>query len=175
MNNTDNRPDPDALLAKVKAEEKTSMRGKLKIFFGSCAGVGKTYAMLSSGHQRLLEGEDVVAGIVETHRRPETEKLLDGMPVIPPVEQEHRGVMLKEFDLDIALLRKPKLILIDELAHTNAPGSRHLKRWNDVGELLDAGIDVYTTLNVQHLGKLKRSGRRHDGRLGQGNRAGFGV
>ncbi len=154
MNHSDNRPDPDALLAKVKAEEKTAARGKLKIFFGSCAGVGKTYAMLSSGHQRLLEGEDVVAGIVETHGRTETEKLLEGMPVIPPVEQEHRNVMLKELDLDIALLRKPQLILIDELAHTNAPGSRHLKRWHDVGELLDAGIDVYTTLNVQHLESL---------------------
>lgn len=154
MNDPEYRPNPDALLEKIRLEEKRSVRGKLKIFFGSCAGVGKTYAMLSSGHQRLHEGIDVVAGVVETHGRPETVQLLEGIPTIPQLEREHRGIKVREFDLDVALLRKPAIILLDELAHTNAPGSRHLKRWNDVEELLDAGIDVYTTLNVQHLESL---------------------
>ena len=154
MNIPENRPNPDALLAKATLQEKRAVRGRLKIFFGCCAGVGKTYAMLSSAHQRLHEGVDVVAGIIETHARDDTAKLLDGIPHIPMLEREHRGIKVKEFDLDVALLRKPSILLIDEFAHTNAPGSRHLKRWSDVAELLDAGINVYTTLNVQHLESL---------------------
>ncbi len=150
----DNRPNPDELLGRIKAEESRAHRGRLKIFFGGCAGVGKTYAMLSAAHERLKEGVDVVIGIVETHSRPETEKLAAGIPVVPLLEIDHRGVKIKEFNLDAALSRKPALILLDELAHTNAPGVRHPKRWNDVEELLEAGIDVYTTLNVQHIESL---------------------
>ncbi|HEU5048516.1 MAG TPA: sensor histidine kinase KdpD [Rickettsiales bacterium] len=154
MNERENRPDPEQLLRKIKAEERSAVRGKLKIFFGGCAGVGKTYAMLASGHQLLLDGVDIVAGVVETHGRAETLKLLEGMPVIPQKELSYRGMTVKEFDIDAALDRKPAILLLDELAHTNAPGSRHAKRWNDVEELLAAGIDVYTTLNVQHLESL---------------------
>ena len=148
------RPTPESLLKQIQAEEKKASRGKLKIFFGGCAGVGKTYAMLSAAHEQLNAGADVVVGIVETHRRPETEKLLAGLVVLPPIEVDYRGVKLSEFDLDAALKRKPDLILVDEFAHTNAPGLRHPKRWNDVEELLDAGINVYTTLNVQHIESL---------------------
>jgi len=148
------RPTPDILLKQIQAEERKSTRGKLKIFFGGCAGVGKTYAMLSAAHEQLNEGVDVIVGIVETHRRPETEKLLQGLPVLPPLVIDYRGVTLREFDLDAALKRKPALVLVDEFAHTNAPGLRHPKRWNDVEELLDAGINVYTTLNVQHIESL---------------------
>ncbi len=154
----DSRPDPDELLSRITAEEnetqQRSTRGKLKIFFGACAGVGKTYAMLSAGKQYLQEGVDVVIGLVETHGRDETKKLVDGLPILPYQEIKYRGTIIKEFDLDAALARKPKLILLDELAHTNAPGSRHPKRWQDVEELLDAGIDVHTTINVQHLESL---------------------
>ena len=148
------RPNPDAILEKITLEERRSQRGKLKIFFGGCAGVGKTYAMLSAAHQRLAEGIVVVAGVVETHGRSDTMKLLEGIPQIPQKDITHKGITVKEFDLDAALKRKPTIILMDELAHTNATGSRHLKRWNDVEELLAAGIDVYTTLNVQHLESL---------------------
>lgn len=148
------RPAPETLLKQIQAEEKKANRGKLKIFFGGCAGVGKTYAMLSAAHEQLNEGVDVVIGIVETHRRPETERLLQGLPVLPVMEIEYRGVTLHEFDLDAALKRKPALILVDEFAHTNAPGLRHPKRWNDIEELLNAGINVYTTLNVQHIESL---------------------
>lgn len=154
MEREDNRPDPDQLLGKIAAEARDFARGKLKIFFGCCAGVGKTYAMLSAGHQRLVDGVDVVAGVVETHGRSETQKLLEGMPIIPPLEISYRGITLKEFSLDAALARRPAIILLDELAHTNAPDSRHAKRWKDAEELLNAGIDVYTTLNVQHLESL---------------------
>lgn len=156
--NDESRPDPDELLSRIAAEEtessQTSSRGKLKIFFGACAGVGKTYAMLSAGKQALGEGLDVVIGLVETHGREETKKLLDGLPILPYREVQYRGTFIKEFDLDTALARKPQLILLDELAHSNAPGSRHPKRWQDVNELLDAGINVYTTINVQHLESL---------------------
>jgi two-component system sensor histidine kinase KdpD len=151
------RPDPDELLSRITAEEETqaqSTRGKLKIFFGACAGVGKTYAMLSAGKQALAEGVDVLVGLVETHGREDTRRLLEGLPIMPSREVQHRGTIIKEFDLDAALQRKPTLILLDELAHNNAPGSRHPKRWNDVDELLEAGIDVYTTINVQHLESL---------------------
>jgi two-component system sensor histidine kinase KdpD len=148
------RPDPAVLLSQIEADEKRQLRGRLKIFFGSSAGTGKTYAMLQEAHRRLKEGLDVVAGIVETHDRHETKQLLEGLPVLPLQDIDHRGVKLKEFDLDGALKRKPAILLVDELAHTNAAGCRHLKRWQDVEELLVAGIDVYTTLNVQHLESL---------------------
>jgi len=153
----ESRPDPDELLSRISAEEKAeqpSTRGKLKIFFGACAGVGKTYAMLSNGKQAMSEGVDVVVGLVETHGREETGKLLDGLSILPSREIQYRGTQIREFDIDAALERKPGLILIDELAHTNAPGSRHPKRWQDVEELLEAGINVYTTINVQHLESL---------------------
>ncbi len=142
------RPQPDAVLARVKAEEST--RGKLKIFFGAAAGVGKTYSMLESARLRKNDGVDVVVGYIDTHQRAETEALLEGLEILPRRIVQYRNVELGEFDIDAALQRKPALILVDELAHTNAPGSRHPKRWQDVEELLDRGIDVYTTLNVQH-------------------------
>ncbi|TVM02693.1 MAG: two-component system sensor histidine kinase KdbD [Candidatus Brocadia sp. WS118] len=142
------KSDIDQILAKVKAEE--SKRGKLKIFFGAVAGVGKTYAMLEAARLRKKEGVDVVVGYVETHKRAETEMLLEELDVLPPKKIMYRGIELREFDLDEALKRKPSLILVDELAHTNAPGVRHAKRWQDIEELLNHGIDAYTTLNVQH-------------------------
>lgn len=145
------RPNPDELLSRVQAEEARERRGKLKIFFGYAAGVGKTYAMLQAARRELAEGLDVVVGYVEPHGRAETEALLQGFDVIPTHAVLYRGVTLREFDLDAALKRRPRLILVDELAHTNAEGSRHAKRWRDVQELLEAGIDVWTTLNVQHL------------------------
>ncbi|HEX6852954.1 MAG TPA: sensor histidine kinase KdpD [Candidatus Polarisedimenticolaceae bacterium] len=150
----DGRPDPEALLARVQQEEGSAGRGRLKVFFGAVAGVGKTYAMLQAAHERLEEGIDVVVGYVETHGRAETDALLVGLPEIPPHRVPYRDRILREFDLDGALARKPGLILVDELAHTNAPGSRHQRRFQDVEELLAAGIDVYTTLNVQHLESL---------------------
>ena len=150
----DDRPDPDALLALAQAEEERARRGKLKVFFGAVAGVGKTYAMLEAARELQRRGADVAVGWVETHGRKETEALLDGLEVLPPRRVEHRGVALREFDLDAALARKPAVLLVDELAHTNAPGSRHAKRWQDIEELLAAGIDVYTTVNVQHLESL---------------------
>ncbi len=147
------RPDPDKLLALIGNDQGTaeSGRGHLKIFFGASAGVGKTYTMLSEARRLLKDGRDVMIGVVEHHGRVETKALAEGIPILPPVDIDHRGVALKEFDLDAALARRPSLILIDEFAHTNAPGSRHPKRWRDVEELLDNGIDVFTTLNVQHL------------------------
>jgi len=148
------RPDPDTLLARVQGEERKKHRGRLKIFLGYIAGVGKTYEMLTAGHHRQDEGVDILAGYVETHGRPETEALLDGLPSIPRRIVEYRGVTLSEFDLDSVLAIHPALVLVDELAHTNVPGSRHPKRYQDVEELLDAGIDVYTTLNVQHIESL---------------------
>ncbi len=148
---SDKRPDPEALLAYVKAEEAKKARGKLRIFLGAAPGVGKTYSMLEAAQIRLAEGLDVVAGVVETHGRLETEALLQNLEVLPRRQIEYRGITLEEFDLDEALARRPALLLVDELAHTNAPGSRHAKRWLDVKELLDRGINVYTTLNIQHL------------------------
>ncbi len=149
----DFRPDPDKLLALIGNDqgESAPQRGHLKIFFGASAGVGKTYAMLSEGRRLQKDGRDVVIGVVEHHGRAETKALADDLPVVPLLEIDHRGVSLKEFDLDAALTRKPSLILMDEFAHSNAPGSRHPKRWQDIEELLDNGIDVFTTLNVQHL------------------------
>ncbi len=154
MNPTDRRPNPDALLGMVQAEEAKTRRGRLKIFFGGCAGTGKTYAMLAAAQAQLSDGTDVVAGIVETHGRADTQKLLQGLSIIPMMEITHKAITLKEFNLDAAKARNPAIILVDELAHTNAPGSRHSKRWQDVEELLAAGINVYTTLNVQHLESL---------------------
>src|SRR5947209_17401019 len=145
------RQDPDALLAKFRADEPRRQRGRLKVFFGAAPGVGKTYAMLEEARKRAAEGAAVLVGYAEQHIRPETEALLLGMEILPYMVVEYRGTQLKEFDLDAALARRPQLVLVDELAHTNAPGLRHQKRWQDVEELLDAGIDVYTTVNVQHL------------------------
>jgi two-component system sensor histidine kinase KdpD len=148
------RPDPDELLDKIQRDEEKKQRGRLKVFFGASAGVGKTYAMLQAGHRRREEGVDVVVGIVETHGRKETLALVAGLEAIPLARHHYRERELAEFDLDAALARKPQLILVDELAHSNVQGARHLKRWQDVYELLDAGIDVYTTVNVQHLESL---------------------
>ncbi|MHB0956315.1 MAG: DUF4118 domain-containing protein [Pirellulaceae bacterium] len=148
------RPNPDQLLAQVQAEEAHHRRGTLKIFFGYAAGVGKTYAMLETAQRAKTDGRDVVVGYVEPHGRPETEALLDGLEVIPARHVEYRGVMLREFDVDQAVSRSPDLLLVDELAHTNVEGSRHVKRWQDVEELLEAGINVWTTLNVQHIESL---------------------
>lgn len=148
------RPNPDELLSRIKEAEARSARGKLKIFFGSSAGVGKTYAMLSAAQQQVLQGADVVVGIVETHGRKETEALLQGLECLPLKEIQHHGRSLQEFDIDRALARKPGLILVDELAHSNVAGSRHPKRWQDVEELLSSGVNVYTTVNVQHLETL---------------------
>ena len=148
------RPDPDQLLARVERDKAKAQRGRLKIFFGAAAGVGKTYAMLLAARERRSENIDIVVGLVETHGRKETAALLAGLEVLPPRLIEYRGTTLREFDLDAALKRKPSIILVDELAHTNAQGCRHPKRWQDIEELLDAGINVYTALNVQHLESL---------------------
>ncbi len=148
------RPSPDELLSHVQADERQKTRGRLKIFLGYAAGVGKTYAMLEAAHQRLAEGVDVVAAYVETHGRLETEAMLAGLEVLARQQVEYRGHLLTELNLDAVLARRPALALVDELAHTNAPGLRHPKRYQDVEELLAAGIDVYTTLNVQHLESL---------------------
>lgn len=145
------RPDPDALLMAIQKEEAWQKRGKLKIFFGMVAGVGKTYAMLEAARQRLAEGQSVVVGWADTHGRAETEALLIDLPLIPRQKLEYRGLFFEEMNLDAILACRPGLVLVDELAHTNIPGSRHRKRYQDVTELLEAGINVYTTLNVQHL------------------------
>jgi two-component system sensor histidine kinase KdpD len=150
----DHRPNPDALLLRVQAAESQQRRGRLKVFFGAAAGVGKTYAMLEAAQQRRSEGIDVVAGYIQTHGRAETDALLEGLEQLPVLVIDYRGATLREFDLDAALQRKPALILVDELAHTNAPGLRHAKRWQDIQELIQAGINVYTTVNVQHLESL---------------------
>ena len=148
------RPDPDTLLAHVQGEERQKHRGNLKIFLGYIAGVGKTYEMLKAAHLRKNEGIDVKIGYIETHGRPETEALVEGLPVLPGKRWNTRGVRIPEMDLDAVSQCRPALVLVDELAHTNAPGSRHPKRYQDVEELLDAGINVYTTLNVQHVESL---------------------
>ncbi len=151
----DARPDPDELLARVHEEEQRAARGKLTIFFGAAPGVGKTYTMLEAARTELSDQKRGVAlGSIETHGRYDTGALLIGLELLPRRKLDHRGIAVEEFDLDAALARRPSLILIDELAHTNAPGSRHLKRWQDVEELLEAGVDVFTTLNVQHLDSL---------------------
>ena len=144
------RPSPEALLDAARQEG----RGRLKIFLGAAPGVGKTYEMLLSAQAKRREGIDVVIGVVETHGRRETEALLQGLEVIPRQEAEYKGHRLTEMDIDAILKRRPQLVLVDELAHSNAPGSRHPKRYLDVEELIAAGIDVYTTLNIQHVESL---------------------
>lgn len=153
-NDQDNRPDPDALLARIEAEAEHAKKGKLRVFFGACPGVGKTYGMLSAARALHEQGAEVVVGVVETHGRSETARLVEGLELLPPKLVAYQGKELREFDLDAALARKPALILVDELAHSNVAGSRHPKRWQDVEELLAAGIDVWTTVNVQHLESL---------------------
>jgi two-component system sensor histidine kinase KdpD len=148
------RPEPESLLEIAKQEETAKKRGKLTIYFGAAPGVGKTYSMLSDARIRKKEGIDIVVGYVETHGRAETETLLEGMEIIPLVVTEYKGVKLSEMDLENVLKRRPRIVLVDELAHTNAPNSRHAKRYQDAEELLNAGIDVYSTLNVQHLESL---------------------
>ena len=148
------RPNPDELLAQVQAEQRTAGRGRLKVFFGACAGVGKTFTMLEAARRQAAAGVDVVVGYIEPHARPETMALLEGLESLKVRNVEYRGATLTEFDLDAALTRRPALILVDELAHTNVVGSRHAKRWQDIQELLGAGIGVYTTLNVQHIETL---------------------
>jgi two-component system, OmpR family, sensor histidine kinase KdpD len=145
------RPDPDELLASLIHEEEKSKRGKLKIFFGMCAGVGKTYTMLQTAHAEKVKGSDIIIGFIETHKRKETEELLEGFEIIPPMQNNYRDTLVKEMDLDSILARKPQIVLVDELAHTNTPGCRHIKRYQDVQEILENGISVYTTVNVQHL------------------------
>jgi len=150
MADDDHRPSPDALLAEVRREG----RGRLKIFLGAAPGVGKTYAMLQAAHDRLRDGIDLVAGVIESHGRRETEALVKGLDVLASRQVEYRGHSFREMDLDALLARRPTLALVDELAHTNVPGSRHVKRWQDVEDILAAGIDVYATLNIQHLESL---------------------
>lgn len=153
-NGDDIRPTPEAMLKLAQAEEVTAELGKLKIFLGYAAGVGKTYAMLEAARQRQKDGRDVVAGYVESHGRAETDVLLEGLEVLPRKEVHYQGVALTEMDLDAVLIRRPQIALVDELAHSNASGSRHEKRWQDVEEILAAGIDVYTTVNIQHFESL---------------------
>src|SRR6201981_1130873 len=150
MSEREGRPSPEALLAAAKQES----RGRLKIFLGAAPGVGKTYEMLLSAQAQRRDGIDVVVGVVETHGRRETEVLLEGLEVVPRRQAEYKGHLLAEMDLDAILKRRPQLVLVDELAHTNAPGSRHPKRYLDVEELIEAGIDVFTTLNIQHVESL---------------------
>ncbi|HEY6106321.1 MAG TPA: sensor histidine kinase KdpD [Anaeromyxobacteraceae bacterium] len=148
------RPDPDALLRRLQEEERQARRGRLKIFFGFAPGVGKTYRMLQVARELVTQRHDVVVGAVETHGRYDTASLVLGLELLPRRTLPYRGRVLEEFDLDAALARRPALLLLDEMAHTNAPGSRHAKRWQDAMELLEAGIDVHTTLNVQHIESL---------------------
>ena len=152
------RPDPDALLARVQHEEARARRGKLKIFFGASAGVGKTYAMLTAARAAQAAGASLIVAVVETHGRTETEAMARGLPRLALKAVPYRDRVLQEFDLDGALAwaaqQAEPLLLLDELAHSNAPGSRHPKRWQDVEELLDAGVDVWSTMNVQHLESL---------------------
>jgi two-component system, OmpR family, sensor histidine kinase KdpD len=147
----DKRPDPDQLLKAVSKELKQEGRGRLKIFLGAYAGVGKTYAMLQAARQQFEKGVNVAIGVIETHDREETKRLVEGFPQLPLRSIASQGRVIQDFDLDAALSSGANLVLVDELAHANPEGSRHAKRWGDVEELLAAGIDVYTTLNVQHL------------------------
>lgn len=148
------RPNPDDLLTRLRLDEAKSARGRLEVYLGMCPGVGKTFAMLESAQQDRRAGREALVGIAETHGRAETEALLEGLRVLPRRQIHHRDMSLSEFDLDGALAARPPLILVDELAHTNAPGSRHAKRWQDVRELIEAGIDVRTTVNIQHVESL---------------------
>ena len=148
------RANPDELLRAIQSEDEKEQTGNLKIFFGYAAGVGKTYAMLKAAQSARQHGIDVVIGYVEPHSRPQTQALVNGLEQVPLQHISSDGINVAEFDVAAALKRKPQLILVDELAHTNAPGSRHKKRYQDVEELLRAGIDVYTTINVQHIESL---------------------
>ena len=151
----ESRPDPDQLLERVKTEEARAQRGRLRIFFGASAGVGKTYAMLEAARSARASGTDVLVGYVEPHGRIETERLLEGLPRLATLPVSYRDIVRQEFDLDAALARAPGILLVDELAHSNivggTPSPRHPKRWQDVEELIAAGINVWTTVNVQHL------------------------
>ena len=151
------RPHPEQVLAKVRAEEERThpSRGLLRVYLGAAPGVGKTFAMLNEAHRRRSRGTDVVIGYVETYTRPLTIKAAEGLEVVPRRKIEYRGTTLEEMDTDAVIARRPTVALVDELAHTNAPGSKHEKRWQDVEEILDAGINVITTVNVQHLESLK--------------------
>ena len=151
MESVDLRPDPDELLASIIQEEEKSKRGKLKIFFGMCAGVGKTYTMLQAAKVEKQKGSDIIVGYIETHKRQETAILVEGFELISRKKHEYKSATVEEMDLDSIISRKPQIVLVDELAHTNAPGSRHTKRYQDVLEILENGINVYTTVNVQHL------------------------
>jgi two-component system sensor histidine kinase KdpD len=152
------RPDPDQLLTTVKAEEARARRGKLRIFFGASAGVGKTYSMLEAARNARASGREIVVGYVEPHGRIETERLLEGLEQLPTLPVQYRGTVRREFDLDAGLKRRPAILVVDELAHSNLvegdPQPRHAKRWQDIEELLEQGIDVWTTVNVQHLESL---------------------
>lgn len=159
MQEDPDRPDPDALLALARREG----RGRLKVFLGGAPGVGKTWEMLAEGRRRAAGGDDVLIGIVETHGRAETQSAIGDLPILPRARLDYRGQALEEFDLDAALARRPRILLLDELAHSNAPGSRHPKRWQDVEELRDAGIEVWTTMNVQHLESLSEAVARITG------------
>ena len=158
MNSAGERPDPDQLLATVQAEETRARRGRLRIFFGASAGVGKTYAMLEAARVERAAGRDIIVGYVEPHGRQETERLMEGLEQLPVLPVRYRSAVRQEFDLDAALRRRPEIVLVDELAHSNLvegePAPRHAKRWQDIEELLDAGINVWTTVNVQHLESL---------------------
>lgn len=147
----DERPTAEEMLARVRGAERVDGRGRLRVYLGMAPGVGKTYRMLEEGHRRTGRGTDLVVGFVEAHGRPETERLLDGLEIVPRRRVDYRGVVVEEMDTDAVLARAPKVALVDELAHTNAPGSPHPKRWEDVNVLLDAGIDVVSTCNIQHL------------------------
>ncbi len=159
-NHDPGRPDPDKLLERILREETKARRGRLKVFLGMCPGVGKTYAMLRAAQKKHRDGVEVVVGIVETHGRSETAALIEGLPVVPRLRVEYRGTVFEELDIEAILLWKPGLVVVDELAHTNAPGSRHPKRYQDVLELLDGGVDVFTTVNVQHIESRSESVRR---------------
>ena len=149
------QPNPDELLKAIQREESQQAVGKLKIFFGMSAGVGKTYAMLEEAQFKFKEGMKIVVGTINTHGRQETENLLQGLPIVPEKWIKYKDTVFEELDIETLLQDKPSIVLVDELAHTNVPGSKHAKRWQDVLELLDAGIDVYTTLNVQHIESRK--------------------
>src|SRR5882672_27626 len=151
---SEGRPDPDELLAAVSASEEKRRRGRLKIFLGANAGVGKTYAMLSEARTLRAQGHDVVIGLVERHGRSETAALAEGLERLPLKDVAYQGKAFQDFNLEAALARRPVLLLVDELAHSNVAGLRHQKRWQDIEELIAAGINVYTTVNVQHLESL---------------------
>ena len=157
------RHDPDMLLAALKKTENAGRRGTLKIFFGMAAGVGKTYAMLKAAQALKNRGTSVVVGYVETHGRPETEALLSGLPIVPRARISYKGKQLEDMDIDAILAKNPEYVLVDELAHTNAEGMRHAKRFQDVLELIDNGINVFTTLNVQHVESLVDTVRQISG------------